>query len=174
MDGNIKGSFVAMIGIEKVQEVISNITVGENGYAFILDSDGVVVAAGLTSYVGKNLVTMPESAENGLRELAQTMIKNETGHREVIDPMTNEKAICFYAPFQVTDWAGGVMIPKKQFDSIVMQLRHISEIAFACSVVFFIIAMSIGISYMIKPLKRLWRQLMTSLPGRLTLQRQST
>ena len=154
LDGNIKGSFVAMIGIEKVQEVISNITVGENGYAFILDSDGVVVAAGLTSYVGKNLITMPESAENGLRELAQTMIKNETGHREVIDPGTNEKAICFYSPFQVTDWAGGVMIPKKQFDAIVMQLRHISEIAFACSVVFFILAMFIGISYMIKPLKK--------------------
>ena len=154
LDGNIKGSFVAVIGIEKVQEVISNITVGENGYAFILDSDGVVVAAGLTSYVGKNLITMPESAENGLRELAQTMIKNETGHRAVIDPGTNEKAICFYAPFQVTDWAGGVMIPKKQFDAIVMQLRHVSEIAFVCSIVFFTLAMSIGISYMIKPLKK--------------------
>ena len=154
LDGNIKGSFVAVIGIEKVQEVISNITVGENGYAFVLDSDGVVIAAGLTSYVGKNLLTMTESAENGLRELAQTMIKNETGHRAVIDPGTNEKAICFYSPFQVTDWAGGVMIPKKQFDAIVIQLRYISGIVFACSIVFFILAMFIGISYMLKPLKK--------------------
>ena len=154
LDGNIKGSFVAVIGIEKVQEVISNITVGENGYAFVLDSDGVVIAAGLTSYVGKNLLTMTESAENGLRELAQTMIKNETGHRAVIDPGTNEKAICFYSPFQVTDWAGGVMIPKKQFDAIVIQLKHISGIVFACSIVFFILAMFIGISYMLKPLKK--------------------
>ena len=154
LDGNIKGSFVAVIGIEKVQEVISNITVGENGYAFVLDSDGVVIAAGLSSYVGKNLLTMTESAENGLRELAQVMIKNETGHRAVIDPGTNEKAICFYSPFQVTDWAGGVMIPKKQFDAIVMQLKHISGIVFACSIVFFILAMFIGISYMLKPLKK--------------------
>ena len=154
LDGNIKGSFVAMVGTDKVQEVISGITVGENGYAFVLDSDGVIIA-GDSSYVGKNLLTMPESAENGLREVAQSMIKNETGERAVIDPATNEKAICFYMPFQVTDWAAGVMIPKKQFEATATKLRHIMEISFACAGVFFVFMMFLGISYMIKPLKKL-------------------
>ena len=154
LDGNIKGSFVAVIGIEKLQEVISGITVGENGYAFVLDSDGVIIA-GDSSYVGKNLLTMPESAENGLREVAQSMIKNETGEKHVIDPTNNEKAICFYMPFQVTDWAAGVMVPKKQFEATATKLRHIMEISFACAGVFFVLMMFLGISYMIKPLKKL-------------------
>ncbi len=154
LDDSIKGVFVAMIGIEKIQSEISTISIGENGYGFVVDSDGVVIAHKDKDFLKKDLLNASESAANGMRELVQNMTKNLTGEKLVTDPSSGVKSICFYRPFKSTDWSAGIMIPKKQFESTANSLNKIMIVTFVAGALIFIIAFGIGIAYIIKPLKK--------------------
>lgn len=154
LDDSIKGVFVAMIGIEKIQNEISTISIGENGYGFVVDSDGVVIAHKDKDFLKKDLLNASESATNGMREVVQNMAKNATGEKLVTDPSSGVKSICFYRPFKSTDWSAGIMIPKAQFESTANSLNKIMIITFVAGALIFIIAFGIGIAYIIKPLKK--------------------
>lgn len=154
LDDSIKGVFVAMIGIEKIQSEISTIAIGENGYGFVVDSDGVVIAHKDKDFLKKDLLNASESVTNGMRELVQDMTKNLTGEKLVTDPSSGVKSICFYRPFKSTDWSAGIMIPKQQFESTANSLNKIMIVTFVAGALIFIIAFGIGIAYIIKPLKK--------------------
>ncbi len=153
-DDSIKGAFVAMIGIDKVQDVISTIQLGKNGYGFIVDSEGVVIAHKDNSFIKKDILNDSESSENGIRALVQNMIREETGEKLVTDPSSGIKSICFYRPFKLADWSAGIMIPKNQFESTANELNKILGVTFACGAVLLMIALALGIAYVIKPLKK--------------------
>lgn len=153
-DGTNKGVFVAMLGIDKIHNEISQISVGENGYAFALDSDGVVIAHKNKAFVKKDLLNASESAENGMRELVQKMTKNESGEALVTDASSGEKSICFYRPLNNSDWSVGVMIPRKQFVATATNLNHIMFATFSGAAVILLIVLAVGIAYIIKPLKK--------------------
>ena len=154
LDDSIKGVFVAMIGIEKIQSEISTIAIGENGYGFVVDSDGIVIAHKDKDFLKKDLLNASESASNGMRELVQNMTKKSTGEKLVTDPSSGVKSICFYRPFKSTDWSAGIMIPKQQFESTANSLNKIMIVTFVAGALIFIIAFGIGIAYIIKPLKK--------------------
>ena len=153
-DGDTKGVFVAMIGIEKIQSEISTIEIGENGYGFVVDSDGVVIAHKDKSFLNKNLLTSTESAENGMRNVVQNMTKNSAGEKLVTDPSTGLKSICFYRSFNSTDWSAGIMIPKKQFESTATKLNNIMMLTFGGAAIIILVVLGIGIAYIIKPLRK--------------------
>ncbi len=154
LDDSIKGVFVAIIGVDKIQAEISTIGIGENGYGFVVDSDGVVIAHKDKSFLKKDILNDSESASNGIHELVQKMIKSESGEKLVTDPSTGLKSICFYRPFESNDWSAGIMIPKKQFDSTANMLNKIMIATFAVAAVLIMVALALGITYVIKPLKK--------------------
>ncbi len=153
-DDSVKGVFVAMIGADKVQEVVSKIQLGKNGYGFIVDSDGVVIGHKDKTFIKKDILNDSESTKNGMHEVIQNMLKEETGEKLVTDPSSGVKSICFYKPLKLANWSAGIMIPKKQFESTANELNKIMGITFVSGAVLLMIALAFGIAYVVKPLKK--------------------
>lgn len=154
LDDSIKGVFVAMIGIEKIQAEISDIQLGKNGYGFVVDSDGIVIAHKNKSFIKKDVLNDSASLSNGMNELIQNMVENKSGEKFVTDFSTGEKSICYYKPLNSTDWSVGIMIPKKQFESTANDLNKIMSATFVGGVVLLMVVLALGIAYIIKPLKK--------------------
>jgi len=117
-EGKIVGVVGADVTLKALNERIINTQVGELGYAFLIDSNGKVVArprlsAGDTrwdeTFETENLL---RSDNPELRKIAENMTAGDTGIAKCRFE-SGEKYIA-YAPITCTNWSIGVVIPVEE------------------------------------------------------------
>jgi sigma-B regulation protein RsbU (phosphoserine phosphatase) len=171
----------ADVTIETINQMILETTVGGDGYAMLIDSDGhVITRPGLTaedrlwdeSYTTENLLT---AQNRELRAVARKMVEGNAG----ISRISLEKRDVFitYAPVRSTGWSIAIVMPvehviapallteqklKSQTKKTAEEIHNQSEQAmhlFIVSMVFLIGAAAIGSALfsqaITRPLKRL-------------------
>ncbi len=144
------GFFAGAVVHETLAKAIDVITIGENGYAFLLDGNGIVMAHPDSAFVmKKNYLHSADSS--GVSEIASSMVKGEEGMEWIGEK--SSRSLVFYAPVKGTSWSMGMVVPRTQVYATAYYL------AFRMGVIGIIICMiliftsSISVFRMLKPLR---------------------
>ena len=118
-DGNFKGVATADLAFSQTQESINSIQVGEAGYAFMIDSAGIILGIGEN---GGTYETMSDSMvlaafseiTEGWIQLVTDMRNGKSGFVEATDPR-GETMLVAYAPIGLdTGWSLALAYPKAE------------------------------------------------------------
>ncbi|HCW54344.1 MAG TPA: hypothetical protein DG753_11535 [Clostridium sp.] len=115
-NGKVLGNICGAIDLHKINSIIQDIDVGENGYAFILNKYGNFVTHKDMSLVYDtvciNKLTDNYSGLSGLQPAVQKTESKEIGTDTFI--VNDEKMITSYIPIDSTPWSLFLTIPQKE------------------------------------------------------------
>ncbi len=132
--GEFLGGVVIDIDYEKIIQMISEIRVGDKGYAFVVDRQGRVTSHPHYKPYQLTLETYPEPS---LRKLVKEMITGASGWKNYVHQKTDKVAA--YAPIPFMGWSMGVTIPLeelgKEARAIKTRVIQVGAIVLICAVV---------------------------------------
>jgi len=115
---------VGVIDIGFLENFTSTIKFGKTGYAWVLGSDGTIIAHPTADYImKKNLITGFSQGQNDLTAVAQKMSKGETGY-SIIRNLHRDKDLVCYAPIAGTPWSMAITVEDSQINSTALKLTH--------------------------------------------------
>ena len=115
-DNKTIGLLAGVVKLDTISDIIKQLTIGKEGYAWLLDQKGTVIAHPNPEYVMKlNTLKSSEIGFKGLEELGEKMSTGEKGHGKIISPDGIVRDL-FYNPVSNSGgWSYGLIIPEKQF-----------------------------------------------------------
>lgn len=144
--GNTAGLFAALIPQEKFWQMIKTIKYGKTGYAFLSDSDAVVLAHPKQEYVGKTLSQISSS----LKTLEDEIKKAQPG--VVIYNFDGEKKIATISPISSANWMLALTMPYREIQEVFFQTLWTSLTASAIVIFISIVVGMIFTGRITKPL----------------------
>ncbi len=129
MNGNFKGVATADLAFSQTQEIVNSIQVGEGGYGFLIDANGIILGIGSN---GGEYKTMSDSMvlaafqeqTNGWIELISEMRAGKSGFVEATDPR-GETMLVAYAPVGLdTGWALALAYPSAELAASTASLQN--------------------------------------------------
>ncbi|OWZ83206.1 EAL domain-containing protein [Natranaerobius trueperi] len=102
-DGEIKGALVGRIGAHEVSELIENIQFGDEGYAYIVNTEGTIMAHKDKEFINSSI---NEIGRSDFENIDTTMEDEEQDISGYIDE--GEKMYAGYSPIKDTNWLVGV------------------------------------------------------------------
>lgn len=151
--GGVCGVLIAVKDINDFTEMTSDITIGDNGYAFIVNKKGQLVADKSIERV--NSVNMIEESKSSTQntKIVNNMIEGLSGSGEYTINSNNN--IMGYAPIANTNWSLGVVAPVNE---VLKELDRLKLLSMSTTIIMLII--TLFIVYMIgsmiaKPLRHL-------------------
>jgi len=128
-NGDLKGVATADITFQQTQELVNSIKVGENGYAFLLNKNGIILGIGenggeyYTMSSSMIAAAYTEKTERWI-ELVTAMRAGETGFIEATDPR-GEPMLVAYAPIGLdTDWSLALAYSNSELIASTSRLRN--------------------------------------------------
>jgi methyl-accepting chemotaxis protein len=111
-NNNLSGAFAGVIKIDKITEIVNQISIGNDSFGMIADGTGLVIAHPEEDIRLKlNLHDMEASGYKDSGNLAERMISGETGNQTYTDA-TGVKNSLIFAPIEKTlNWSIAVKIP---------------------------------------------------------------
>ena len=133
--GEIVGVAVLKIRGEEIWAIVNALQVGSEGYAFLIDQQGVVISHLDKSLLYHSLIPLPpetlkqvltdrlygrDQIESlNIPELAAAMARaKEPGHTSYYSPLERSRQMVGFAPLDVQSWVLGVNKPKAQFAAL--------------------------------------------------------
>lgn len=155
---NIAGVLTATIDYNTLSTIVSGITQGESGYAFIINQSGTTIAHPNSEYVTNAYNSFEAVKEDetlrSLTEIHRAMTKGETGIKEYKED--GEMLYISYTPIRGTQWSLGLTMPKEIMTSHIKSIRLNLWILIMIVVFLFIIASIFISKYLVsKPIKKL-------------------
>ncbi|WP_020610846.1 HAMP domain-containing methyl-accepting chemotaxis protein [Sediminispirochaeta bajacaliforniensis] len=108
-DGEFRGALVALVDLSVLKEMTRDAKIGETGYAFITDSEGVIIAHPEESIVFSTNVR--ELA--GMEQIAGEMANGESGIDEY--SFEGETKTAGFAPIKLTNWSIALTLSNEEF-----------------------------------------------------------
>ena len=126
--GNFKGVATADIAFSQTQEIVRQIAVGKQGYAFLIDSQGIVLGIGEQGgeyqiMVDSMLANRPQTQDASWADLINTMMKGEAGFANAIDPIGQSVFVAYQPIGLETGWSLGLAFPQTELFQPITQLR---------------------------------------------------
>ena len=124
-----KGVATADIAFSQTQNIVNNISVGKNGYAFLLDPQGVILGigekGGVYEIMADSMLTVAQSSQNkDLENMVSAMTANGTGFAEVMDAQ-GQSVFVAYTPIGLdTGWSLGLAFPQADLFLKATQLQN--------------------------------------------------
>jgi GAF domain-containing protein len=116
-DGNFKGVATADIAFSQTQDIVKEISVGKNGYAFLLGPQGVILGIGDSGgkyqvMVDSMATAAKETQKKDWGNLVSEMTAGHTGFAEAVD-MQGQSMYVAYSPIGLdTGWSLGLAYPQ--------------------------------------------------------------
>lgn len=148
-DHQLVGEVVIDLDFEKIMGLVTSIRVGEQGYAFLVDSYGRTIAHPLFVPYEYNLSKYPYPR---LREFVVNMLAGETGWKTYY--YLGEKAAA-YAPIPSVNWSLAVTIPIEEFKKEAMDIRENVVQVVVVTLIITVIVITILAYNLLKPIKRM-------------------
>lgn len=110
------GKTVGVLGmdilIEDINASIVNAEVGEEGYAFLIDQNGIVISApNLEVGPDGNYKQVKLGEQRGFSAVVEAMLAGESGFLEA---QADEPLFVSYAPVSVSGWSLGMVLPREE------------------------------------------------------------
>ncbi|AZS15153.1 methyl-accepting chemotaxis protein [Paenibacillus lutimineralis] len=140
-----------------VTEQINEISVGYNGYGFILDAEG-------------NVIAHPEDGGKNLKEESyiDKMYQNNIGKILYTDQESTEKII-YYATMPSTNWKIGVVYKESELLKLVHQVQRLNMFITLIAIVVSSVIIYFIARYFTKPIMHLTKQVQLMANGNLTV-----
>jgi methyl-accepting chemotaxis protein len=124
-DGQTIGVLGSVIDAGSFNDLVKNIQVGKNGYAYILDKNGKKIAYKDIEVVSKGEIDIQKYSDNpsykDFINIENDMIKGNSGFGEYYYGQINFAA---YSPIPGTDWSLSLVLPKSEGLSDVFRMRE--------------------------------------------------
>ncbi|MFZ5453608.1 MAG: SpoIIE family protein phosphatase [Thermodesulfobacteriota bacterium] len=113
---NFQGVVTASINLKWLQDLVAGAKIFDHGYAFLLSREGVFVTVPKKEWI-MNLniffaATITDNPE--LRQAGRKMIAGEEGFVRIKDFIHNRESWLYFAPFPVSGFSLGVVIPENE------------------------------------------------------------
>ncbi|MCT4686816.1 methyl-accepting chemotaxis protein [Vallitalea sp.] len=152
--GGVCGVLVGVRDISTFIDMISDITIGESGYAFIVNKDGQLVADKSIERVVDSVNLLEESKNSSkYNKIVNNMIEGQSGSGKYSFSNTNN--IMGYAPIINTNWSLGVVAPVNE---VLSELNKVKDTSFKTILITLLITFIIGYilgAMITKPLREL-------------------
>ena len=154
-NGKNIGLFSGVMQSKHLGEIISNIKVGNTGYAFVLADDGTVISHPNKDWINKrNFLTGYSVGHEDMGELAQRMVDGETGHAW-LKGIYDDLEFVSFTPVEGTSWSMAVSIQQKEiYSSISLMMGQMALLSLISAILLVSIA-GFLMYRAIKPLKKL-------------------
>ena len=110
------GVFAGAVKLDEIEKMISQLSMGENGKAILVGSNGVLIShiRGIDKYM--DLSYSDKAGYKGLIEIAKKACAGQTGEAYYIDP-NGVKTFASYTPVTGTPWSAILTIPQTQIEN---------------------------------------------------------
>ena len=115
---NFAAVFGMQVRLDSIISIVSTIRMGESGYAFLVDREGLILG-----HPDKhNVLNLQIKAVPGMEQISQSMIAGETG---VIDYVYGSKTkVAGFAPVPFKKWSIAVTQDRDEFMAVAMGIRN--------------------------------------------------
>ena len=152
-ENRIIGVLAAAINIEAVEKLILGVKVGETGYAYVIQGDGLIIFHPNQEIVRKFSSLTDPNATPALQQATEKMTRSEQGL--VSYEYLGVNKYLAYAPIQGTGWSLGVNVPVNE---ITAKLNSFTWISLAISIAVLLLAILVVLftaTWLCRPLKAL-------------------
>jgi methyl-accepting chemotaxis protein len=143
------GFFAGVVKTDLLQQYVENTKIGNNGYLFIVDGTGVVMAHPDKTIAHTDL---SHNTDKGLENLAKEMVHGRRG-RISARLSKGEHSAIFYAPVEGTSWSVGAAIPESQINATADRFTRLIIVGCIIMGILFMTGSSFIILQRIHPLK---------------------
>ncbi len=146
------GVFAGAVKLDEIEKMISQLTMGENGKAILVGSNGVLIShiRGIDRYM--DLSYSDKAGYKGLIEIAKKACSGESGEGYYVDP-AGVKTYASFTPVKGTPWSAILTIPQQEIDQAGNKLRTIIIIISICVGIVVCFFCSLMLVIAVKPLK---------------------
>lgn len=134
-------------------DILSEIQIGENGSAYMLDHNSVVIASTADYSLVENMVSEDEQADPRIIEAEEKMVAGESGYTKY--KWEEMDCALAYAPIECRGWSIGLDIVQLDFDAQLKQGRDLSFAVMCFSVVVSAILLWLYTRRVTKPMVRM-------------------
>lgn len=115
-NGTLFGLFMGAVNVSMVQMEVSKINVGEDGFAFVLDGNGVTIAHPEESEIMGNISGLEDDDTGliGYKDLAYEMTMGNDGVATIKNTKKGQTDYVFYYPIYETNWSLGLSLPERE------------------------------------------------------------
>ncbi|WP_250867998.1 ATP-binding protein [Methanococcoides seepicolus] len=111
------------VSLNYIDEIVSNVTAFEKGYAFTVSNTGILLSHPVhKEWIG--MKTLNDFNDPEIEIMAEDILVGQGGHIETADPTTGEDVIIFYEPVRTGNYSFILVIPKEDMLSDVTALRN--------------------------------------------------
>lgn len=129
--GDLKGVATADIAFSQTQEIVRQIAVGDQGYAFLVDKQGTILGIGDRGGEYQIMVdsmlaaeTQSQAQDTDWNALINTMVTGGSGFTNTTDP-NGQSVFVAYQPIGLdTGWSLGLVFPQTELFQPATQLRN--------------------------------------------------
>jgi len=153
-DGRIVGIVVGALKLDRLDQIVDQIKVGDTGYAAVVDGTGLTITHPDESLVMTfNMLQADQMGFEGLAELGTQMVDGKTDNGRFKDPNGNEKMVYFQIIPGTPNWSFSVIMDYQE-----VREQNVKLLLFTMIVLLIILAISLIVIYMIsksisKPIK---------------------
>ncbi|MDA0525726.1 sensor histidine kinase [Methanococcoides alaskense] len=111
------------VSLNYIDEIISNVTAFEKGYAFTVSNTGILLSHPVhKEWIG--MKTLNDFNDTEIAIMAEDILVGQGGNIETVDTTTGEDVIIFYEPVRTGNYSFILVIPKEDMLADVMALRN--------------------------------------------------
>ena len=153
----LQGIVTADLSLDWLVRLISSATTYKSGYSFMISKNGNFVSHPDKSHIlVENIFSIADALdEPRLKEIAEAMLRGETGFVPHVSFHLNRPSWLYYAPLPTTGWSMGTVIPEDELFAGLHELnRQVILIAVGGFAILLVVIFTIA-SRMIRPLETL-------------------
>ncbi|MBQ2207553.1 MAG: HAMP domain-containing protein [Treponema sp.] len=149
-NGSTIGFFCANVTLENINDIVNEIRIGKTGYAFMLSSEGTVMAHKDSSKVmDANFLTAEDIGED-LKSCAKEIAAGKKSYAWVNE--NGSKRLVAYRGIKGTNWGFAISIDEKEILTVTNQLSNRIAIGCILSVVLMLLIAGLLLRLSLKPL----------------------
>ena len=153
VDGKPVAFFCGVMSIEKIQNEIKKITLGEKGYSFLMASSGVVIAHPNKEWeMSLNFITDMGDEHKDVASVAKEMASGKTG-TAWIKNTDGSKSYVYYTTIKNTPWSFAFDVPDSQISETSIALSKKMIFLNVINFILIILATAILVNKTLKPLE---------------------
>ena len=145
-----------VVNISLITKVVDEIKIGDNGYGFLLASDGLVLAHPKTDFImQKNFITGidPKGKNADMIDIAKAMVAGQSGESFCVANGRKGQDLIVYEPVEDTPWSLALSVPDVQIYDLVNSIRSLMLGFSIASILFLCVCSGLLLFFSLKPLK---------------------
>lgn len=128
-NGLLKGVATTDIAFSQTEEIVHKIRVGQQGYAFLIDPNGVVLGIGEQGgqyNIMEQSLLIPNPSEQATtwNNLINEMVKGNSGFEALVDPQGTEMFVAYEPIGMNTGWSLALAYPQAELFQPAVQLQN--------------------------------------------------